>query len=567
MSSDNQNALVFVCTECGKRLRSKTELAGKSIKCPACGTPQTVPNARKDKIPASKTSKLEELELNLSEPAIDDLNNRQQAAEEIRAVKEQKRQLKRNREANRNADENYFLRRKATTTDSSAAAAASGASPPPKQNRDVKSIFDDELDLDELRLEPEVEVPKKKSIPSLDVNKAPLSTVNLQDLNDLVPEPGAAQDLPELSEEEVEETPEYRITCRVCGTAQYVSTAATGMKIQCPDCHSDFKVPPPPANWNPRAKKKKSTSIPAGFGYVPEPSREDDIGAARQKQRTAAILEKAKGEISEEEEDRLYDSDFDTAGFVQATFGFLRDPLTLVQVIVYGLVFACLFGFMSFSLNDTNSQFGRGLLLISVIAIPLIGILFTLPMLSGCLTLIENVANKQQKANEVPAFNIFENFADLLVLVVALLESIIPGFVIGRLFGDESSSYLFGVGGMIISGFVLFPYFLLSTMDNGNLLNPISASVTRSISEAKEAWGGYYLKTFVATAVLLVSWLILLGRSPALAAVAGGLLPCYLFFTCQQIGTLADQIADCLSFDFTPSKAEADEDESGQAEF
>jgi hypothetical protein len=224
-----------------------------------------------------------------------------------------------------------------------------------------KSVFDGELpDLDELKLEPESPRARRKmaaASPHMD---------ELDDLDGLVPDPAGAERLAPLGEDDALAHEDYRVICRVCGTAQYVSPSAKGMKIKCPDCFSDFKVPPPPAGWKPNAKKK-ALPVSADFGYVPVPSEELDTSQARRKERTLEMLEKAKVEITQEDDHRLYDGDFDTAGFVQGTFGFLRDPLTLAQVAVYGLVFGILAALIQFSLNDLQSEFGRGLLLITAI--------------------------------------------------------------------------------------------------------------------------------------------------------------------------------------------------------
>jgi hypothetical protein len=99
-------------------------------------------------------------------------------------------------------------------------------------------------------------------------------------------------------------------------------------------------------------------------------------------------------------------------------------------------------------------------------------------------------------------------------------------------------------------------------LDNGSVFQPISGSIFRSFREAAEAWGGYYLKTLVAFFVVMVGWYLLLGKSELLAALAGFQLPFLVFFTCQQIGALADSISEHLSFEFTPpSDDEDDKDE------
>lgn len=408
---------------------------------------------------------------------------------------------------------------------------------------------------------------KRQSVPE------PPDVDAFEDLDDLVPTPlqGALDeldDLPELMEEIVDN--EYRVVCNTCGTAQYVAPSTQGMKLQCPDCHSSFKVPPPPAGWKPKTARKAAPSrrmsdaIDDELGFVPSDPAEDSADMHK-RDRVQDLLEKARGEVTLEHDDEYYAADFDNANFVQRTFGFVRDPMTMVQIGIYAFVFFGVFATAQFGLNDTESQFGRGMLLITVILVPLVALLFALPMLSGGLALIESVANKQQRVEELPAFNLFDNGADLLVIALAFFASLVPGFIVGRVAGGEDLQVVFELCGMVLSGFILFPIFLLSMMDNGSIFAPVSSSVLQSIPKAAEAWGGYYLKTFVASSVVILLWLILLGRSPILAGLAGTLLPVLIFFTCQQIGVLADGIGNHLSFEFAPPK-KVDEDEDVHAE-
>jgi DNA-directed RNA polymerase subunit RPC12/RpoP len=37
--------VAFACADCGKRLKSKAEMAGKKIKCPQCGSVAVVPRS------------------------------------------------------------------------------------------------------------------------------------------------------------------------------------------------------------------------------------------------------------------------------------------------------------------------------------------------------------------------------------------------------------------------------------------------------------------------------------------------------------------------------------------
>ncbi len=632
MSADPDKLIAFSCIHCGKRLKSPLKGAGRHIKCPKCKHTLRIPQPEEKRNVVNKekdeTNFLEmDDPLSLSTPAISNLEERQQDAEEIRAKKEKERAMDRAKQKQRSRkvgqpdeeeqpnvrpatkDDQYVqplqgqaslnddgsipfdslgddesatleeqasspsAEKKSSPNQTSGLEAKSGAmakSQGPESPSSAGSLFEDELDEYQLQKEASAAAEQlppnsgggEKSSPK-SKRKPAVVEDDLRDLDNVIPDLNLKDNMPKLSEEEILDDAEYRIVCRVCGTAQYVSPSAQGMKVKCPDCFTEFKAPPPPKNWKPKPKKK--LPVEAEMALAAEADFGDAGRDQHRQDRAQDLLDKAAGEITEEEEDRLYQADFDNASFVQRTFGFFKDPLVIAQMIVYGFVFGGLFAFIRFSLEDTESYFGRGLLLLSMIGGPLVGLLFALPMLSGGLLLIEAAANKQRYIREIPAFTIFDNFADLLVIGLALSAALIPGYLTGSFFaGDGSSAVTIRIGGMLASGFLLFPIFLLGMMDNGSVVNPISGSVMRSIGAAAESWGGYYLKNGIAYGFIFVVWAILLPKSPMLAGVAGFLLPTLIFFTCQQIGGLADAIGDSLSFAFEPPEEDEEEEDDGK---
>lgn len=376
------------------------------------------------------------------------------------------------------------------------------------------------------------------------------------------PEPatglGSLLDVPDATDHE------YRIACKVCGTAQYVRLSAKGMKLKCPDCTSEFKVPPPPPGWSPKGKPKlELTNEDVPMAAAETYQEQQTLEGLRT--RTSAMLEKAEREISDDELDGLYASDFDTAGFLQRTLGFLRDPVAVSFILDYGFVFACVFALAQYGLNNADSGYGRGALLVGVIGAPLLGILFGLPMLSGALALLESVANRQPRVVDWPGFNMFDNFGDMLSIAAALLGAMVPGYVLGSFFGgDQIGAGRIQITGLMLTIYLLFPIFFLSILDNGSLLQPLSKQVLSSFRPAAEAWGGYYLKTMLAFSLTMLLWYMLLGtgKSPWLVGAGGFLVPLLVFFTFQQLGALADGISEHLSVEFTREGEQDGGDES-----
>ncbi|MFK7737870.1 MAG: hypothetical protein AB8B50_17695 [Pirellulaceae bacterium] len=555
----------------------------------------------------------------LAEPAIEDLAKRQEQSDQVRAAKDKKRRDEQAKEKRRKAD----IDRRLASSENATAKGAEGFKPPKETTptplkpvpEELGSIpFDDALEEEDItagQLTPKPEdlsqTPAKGAVPSGvkagstsadtssassdseagssfdddEMQLAPLADESaatptktpflppldaLDDLDELVPEFGnngaVADELAQADEEELLEDAQYRVVCVTCGTAQYVSPSVQGMKIKCPDCFSDFKAPPPPKDWKP--KKSKKLPIGAEIGLSPEVAASVMATEQKQKLRTEQLLDRAREEANEEDEEAKFQLDFDNSTFLQRTFGFLWDAITMGQAVLYAVLFGGLFAIAQVCLADTTSSFGKVTLLFATIFLPAIGILFALPMLSGGLGLIEAVANRQ-KVKEVPSFNMFDNFGDLLVVFVAFAGGIIPGYVLGMAVGGlEPGALFFRAAGMVIVGVGLFPLFLLSMMDNGSIFAPISASVVGSIRSAKESWGTYYIKTFCFTAGILLLWLVMLGRSPTWSGIAGALLPLLIYFTCQQVGVLANDIGEHLSFEFHSSSDDDEEEEENE---
>jgi hypothetical protein len=157
---------------------------------------------------------------------------------------------------------------------------------------------------------------------------------------------------------------------------------------------------------------------------------------------------------------------------------------------------------------------------------------------------------------------LFDNVGDVIAISSGFFVSVLPGFLLGMwLGGDAPGAGRMQLTGAMVSCFAFFPIVLLSILDTGSIFQPISAPVVRSIKEAAEAWGGYYLKTLVAFFLVMIIWFVLLGKTPVLSAVAGCMLPLLLFFMCQQIGALAESVGEHLSFEFSSPEETTSSDE------
>lgn len=443
-------------------------------------------------------------------------------------------------------------------TSERASGETTSAKQPATDSDDVpkRSIFDDDLpDLAQLDAAPA----KQHSVTDI---------FQLDGLDDLVQPIAPARRQAQSAPPPKPVGNDYRVTCRTCGTPMFLKLDRVGKKVSCSDCHSSFVVPPPPAGWSPI--KQKIEIEDDGFDVPLSAPEVAQSANTLDSQRTAAseYLDKARQTIDDEELDSLYQSDFDTIGFMRRTFGFLTDPTAVGQMVLYGFIFSGVFALAQFSKTkvDGGGFEGGGYLLVLFILTTVVSIIASLPMLSAGLALLESVANHQRRVAEWPSFNIFDNFGEVLVILFSLLGSLLPGMLVGGLIGRSGGAEWLILTGMMGTCFLLFPILMLSMLDNGSPLQPFSGAVLTSIPQVPEAWGGYYLKSLVAFSSVMVLWYILLGRNPLLSAIAGFSVPWLLFFTCQQMGTLADAIAEHLSFDFSPPSPKQDKDQEPKEE-
>ncbi len=393
--------------------------------------------------------------------------------------------------------------------------------------------------------------------------------MDIEGLEELVPpkiQPSAAkkpaaaeQPKKELSKKEAaleKANQQYRVPCPACGTPQYVTVAQQGKTIKCPDCFLDFKIPPPPPGWKPSNKPVVANWT---TNLAEESAAETEKERSRSRASADEYLRKAEQELSEEEIEGMYGGDFDTAGFMQRTFGFMFDAMAMAQIMAYALVFALLFALANWCAGKF-AEGDKGVALVGVLAVPLLMMMAAFPMFSGAITLLESVANGEKKVREWPGFNIFEHMGELLVFAMAVAVSAFPGFLLGAWLGSDGGMGWLAIAGALLSTFLLFPLVLLSMLDNGSIVNPFSTDVLKSITLGMPSWAVYYFKTLIAFFAVFVAWAVLF-QYPILAALGGAMLPLLVFFTSQQLGVLAFDIGEHLSIAL-PEKGEEQEEEA-----
>jgi ssDNA-binding Zn-finger/Zn-ribbon topoisomerase 1 len=595
LSAGNSQSLDFTCPKCSKRLKAGVSAAGRRVKCPQCGQAVRVPGLAAEKskadddwlsldvVPAAKET---------APPSVPKATEKKSSASH-----NSKSQPAASQQPKTSSEEKPLVKHQPAPAGKTSALTSSGvssanATSTPTSTSEPKHLA--EIDVDELALAPlDIDLsppgpppvvkskpkPRSANSPSVPTRSASRPSLFDDDLPDLASlesasvqppvedllkldgleelvRPGTARVLDE--DDVLKES--YRVTCKTCGTSQYVSLDRVGKKLHCPDCHANFVIPPPPPGWS--ARKKKTIIRDEGPDVPLAPIEVDHHENVLESERVTATdyLDKARRALDDDEMQDLYQGTYDTKGFFQRSLGFMWDPSMILLMVAFGLIFACLFGAAEFSSDKiAKGGFeGAGYLLVLFVGVGLIAVLVAMPMLASGLALLESVANQEKRLSELPNFNVFDNMGEILVIFFALFGSMLPGILVGGVIGQSGGASWMIMSGMMLTCFLSFPVFLLSMLDNGSVFQPLSAAVVKSITQVPEAWGACYLKNMIGFGFVTICWYVLLGRGVLATALGGFLVPWLLFFTCQQMGALANAIADHLSFNFTPVRKTED---------
>ncbi len=339
---------------------------------------------------------------------------------------------------------------------------------------------------------------------------------------------------------------EYRILCRVCGTPQYVTQRKTGKSIRCPDCHSEFVVPPPPSTWDPKAAKSKAGSGKHVNDDLRVAAAEETAGPTPEPQRLAAqeYLRKAEEDSLDKHLDTVYaNGDFDSQEFFRRNFSVFSDPTVWFHAVPLGVVSGLAFAVY---IGMGKNAFGVTLPALALTALGFIlgGLVLFAVFMCG-YALVDAAANRRKRVQHWPLFEAGLGFSNGAPVIAASLLAIAPGTVLALILSTISGGGILGLIPLLLSFWAILPVILLSMLNNESATNPFSPKVFASISQGSEEWGAYYLKTGI---ILFFTFVTLAAGATNItfAVIAGCLVPLAFFYVYYQLGLLGSGITDWL---------------------
>ncbi|MEM6689669.1 MAG: hypothetical protein AAF664_09595 [Planctomycetota bacterium] len=347
---------------------------------------------------------------------------------------------------------------------------------------------------------------------------------------------------------------EYRVTCNICGTVIYARASQQGMNLRCEDCHADVLVPPPPADLEQqvareiekkrlseeRKRKREAGESPAleekplspifaatATATANTKSSKDEKDLRQEdpfRKRADQYLAEAEAEDEEEEEEDWETPDMKV--WLQEVFGVLGDIGVIAHVAAFTLLLSLPIYF--------------GVLMDNLITlICIVPLIFGIAVLVACcgLAVMQSVSGGAKRVEQWPSFAPTEWLGEAFMLAIALAMPLAP---VSALVVPFVGINLLSIVAAMFSVFLLFPFILLSMLDQGSPWIPFSAEVARGVSRNKETWGAMYFSSaliFFALFLIYVICFTVAEVSMIFVGVAATVAVSFVYFA--MIGRLA----------------------------
>ncbi len=364
----------------------------------------------------------------------------------------------------------------------------------------------DEDDEDELKLAP-LE-PRPEDLPGLELDAEGSSADSSESL------PGRPVTSPKPGKRKVRR---YGITCGVCDTRLDVSEDDIGTTIECPDCGTSIVVEPPPkhkkltpVDWDESAGDELRVSEAEELEVFKEMAQQSEQKAVQEEQVELERKRKAPGELPKNplKENAL-------RCFSHWRAWAIVGAIALAQSLHFGTVF------LIAGMLEENPILGvlAGLFIgIPVFLVTAVATIFY------AMAMLTDSAEGWDELQELAPFDLGAWLTEAGFVALAVVYSLLPLSPLAALGAVGLPFWLIGVL-LLVSWFFLFPFVLLSMLENASLVGPFSKEIWRAMRKHRRPWQIFYAETavivVVTTAVMFIPvWFFLVPLVATVFALA-----------------------------------------------
>lgn len=346
---------------------------------------------------------------------------------------------------------------------------------------------------------------------------------------------------PSAAGEGKEEVYEFTVVCPLCGTRLEATTTQIGDPIRCPDCHLEFAIRQPrPSELRPISKRSATSDYDGELKLRDEPlpprplvtpplpingsapANDDESWPASastsgpsdpaetfpediRKQLADDLLSKARGQ-KEEIEAQL--TAIPHGALTPKLFDFLADAAAITQwvILTVGWGFEVQLILQAAAHANYSDAITAFICLAMITGAGLVGLGVSVVGSSNLLTVLRDTSAGRDTVEAWPGFNPTEMFGDFVFVAMSAFYSIMPGFIMGQLaFSVLGAPFEFLIAATVLSGYLFFPFLLISALENGSPFIPVSPEVNQSLSQTGSVWAKFYLVTLVITGLAVLS--------------------------------------------------------------
>jgi ribosomal protein S27E len=334
---------------------------------------------------------------------------------------------------------------------------------------------------------------------------------------------------------------EYRVKCKVCDSISYARPSQAGTTMICNDCTSTILIPPPPPAPKPKPVSAQGpAALSVGVGTAPAspdsaPSPSSVLRPEDPFRKSASeLLEKAAiAEASEQPEDNNYDVP-SVKEWLHSVLGVMKELTVFAHWLIFTVAASVVVMFALWTQHP-----------IIVFSMFPFGGFFGLIVLSSGFAILQSASANLKSVEDWPSTDSSVWFENAWITAASTAISGAPMFLL--------TSFVFGAnlvtfGMTLFSIFALFPFVLLSILDNGSAFAPFSAEVARSVQTCKEPWGAMYFSSAILFGGLFfLAIIVSTAGVVALIPIVVGAAVATVFIYFAMIGRLAYAIGQSLA--------------------
>lgn len=310
---------------------------------------------------------------------------------------------------------------------------------------------------------------------------------------------------------------QFTFKCPVCLTRLQASRGETGNRVVCPDCGADFAIPQPPPDeprWDPFEEPVEVYAVARG----PLLASPGDQAATPHHAPASGLLSDA--ELHQGDRDLLPPRrslrKLPPWPLVHGVFSFpfQRNSLVCWAKMTAGSMLvqggAAIVLAQVLAIDQTGIGLGYLVMAAGMLYtmgfVCIMAVFFSLWISSSALKIVIETANGADRIEQWASEDFLDWAFEALYFVNSVVLSLLVGWGIQAL-APEFPADLTVIGSL----FLLFPVILLSMLETGSAMNPISPAVLKSLFVQGWGWLGFYalaaMLLAVVAAVVLGLWL------------------------------------------------------------